>query len=484
MQIEGHELEPLKPIDLPNCHTVADMLNGYYYSCGRARELGEVARTLAELCRSANKPYIIFGGRRDSCLGKVLSEMVERNWFQKILMPYEYRHHSYGGENVLIVDNFYGSDEDALYKKPKRSIFILPDYRDIPAHTGEGYYHDAVFEDPEFVIPALYHFLKESLAGKPTSIIDFMHDLRRFGGIAPLIPAAAENFAEMVSDPDMTIILTITGVMTIAQFDWMICDIIERKMCHVLSCTGALMAHGLTKSIGLSHFKHNPHLNDSVLRKHQVNRITSSYEMEESLDQVEKVEIDILDSTREKIISPSYLHEQMGKYLAQHYQKERGILKSAYLHNVPVFVPAFSDSEIQNNKIVHNRLRKIAGLKKIFVDEELDVERWISVNSNSKKLGIFAIGGGPPRNTAQNTCPLIDILNKRAGESLIPKKFSRGVRICADPPDLENMSTATFAECVSWGKAEPDGNFVEIRADAISTWPFIVKYAMEITERI
>ncbi len=51
------------------------------------------------------------------------------------------------------------------------------------------------------------------------------------------------------------------------------------------------------------------------------------------------------------------LNRDIGKYLSENV-KERGILKSAYEKGVPVFVPAFSDSEIGLDFALHNRARK------------------------------------------------------------------------------------------------------------------------------
>ena len=50
------------------------------------------------------------------------------------------------------------------------------------------------------------------------------------------------------------------------------------------------------------------------------------------------------------------LNREIGK-LPQREREGRGILKSAYEKNVPVFVPAFTDSEIGLDFALHNRTR-------------------------------------------------------------------------------------------------------------------------------
>ena len=57
-----------------------------------------------------------------------------------------------------------------------------------------------------------------------------------------------------------------------------------------------------------------------------------------------------------KCICSYKINREIGRYLSEHV-KDRGILKSAFEKNVPVFVPAFSDSEIGLDVALHNRAR-------------------------------------------------------------------------------------------------------------------------------
>ena len=51
------------------------------------------------------------------------------------------------------------------------------------------------------------------------------------------------------------------------------------------------------------------------------------------------------------------LNHAIGAHLAKHAKDQRGILKSAYEKGVPVFVPAFTDSELGLDVALNNRLR-------------------------------------------------------------------------------------------------------------------------------
>jgi deoxyhypusine synthase len=240
------------------------------------------------------------------------------------------------------------------------------------------------------------------------------------------------------------------------------------------------MAHGLVSSIGLKHYKYNPAYNDTALARRKLNRVTDTLEPETNLDNVEHVigkVIDELDGARP--ISPTLLNKLIGKHLMENYPQERGILKSAYLRDVPVFVPAFVDSELGNDLYIHNMKRRRRGKKPILMDLELDSTELIKRVTGAKRFGIFSIGGGVPRNNVQNVAPLIEIINERLGPTFSARRFSYGIRICPDKPYFGHLSGCTYSENESWRKATKDGIYAEVQADATQVWPFLIKYIME-----
>jgi deoxyhypusine synthase len=178
-------------------------------------------------------------------------------------------------------------------------------------------------------------------------------------------------------------------------------------------------------------------------------------------------------------LSPTILNRLIGKHLAEHYAGERGILKSAYLQRVPVFVPAFVDSELGNDLYIHNLKRRRRKKKPVLMDLERDSKRLIEIVTEAARFGIFSIGGGVPRNNVQNVSPLIEIINERLGPTLPNRRFTYGVRICPDKPHFGHLSGCTYSENESWRKAAKDGIYAEVLADATQVWPFLVKYIME-----
>src|SRR5689334_1452944 len=71
---------------------------------------------------------------------------------------------------------------------------------------------------------------------------------RRLGEAADLLHA-------MTTDPDCYVVCTLSGAMTVAKMGLVICRMIEHGMVDCIVSTGALMAHGLSEAVGLTHYK-------------------------------------------------------------------------------------------------------------------------------------------------------------------------------------------------------------------------------------
>jgi deoxyhypusine synthase len=474
------EFEELRSLDLRACATVGDIIDAMRFCAFGARMLGEVSHTILEMVTAKSKPTIVYSGLPDSPLGSLLKKFVEKGWCRKLILPSAYAREKTHGETVIVVGPFSERNAEAIYRQPARSVFINPFDMARPGQIRDGYFPDAIFADPRYIMPLIDAALEEWVDGKRRSTISLLRSLGRYGGLAAQVARGAKALEAMVRDQDCARFLTISGAMTVGKMDLVICDMIELGMIHAISSTGALMAHGLVSSIGLKHYKYNPRYDDTELARRKLNRVTDTLEPETNLDTVEEIIGEVIDNLDGKqTLSPTALNRLIGKYLAEHYPNERGILKSAYLKKVPVFVPAFVDSELGNDIYIHNIKRRRRGKKPILMDLERDSKELIKIVTGAKKFGIFSIGGGVPRNNVQNVAPLIEIINERLGPTYPNRRFSYGVRICPDKPHFGHLSGCTYSENESWRKADKNGIYAEMLADATQVWPFLIKYLME-----
>ncbi|UCG14672.1 MAG: deoxyhypusine synthase family protein [Deltaproteobacteria bacterium] len=300
---------------------------------------------------------------------------------------------------------------------------------------------------------------------------------------------AAEVLTEMVSDPDCQVVATFSGAMTVAKMGLVICDMIDWGWLDVIISTGALMAHGFVEAAGMVHFKHENRLDDVALYRRGYNRVYDTLELEKNLDRTERIISEILDRMdQSKPFGSEIFCRELGQWLVEH-TDQPGILRNAYLKGIPVYVPAFTDSELALDMATWMVSRVMAGDAEISVNQAfkqvsgsfnpfLDLMSYSQRVLEAKRVGIFTIGGGVPRNWAQQVSPFLEILQERCDRSLPLRKFHYGVRICPEPVHWGGLSGCTYSEGISWGKfvaPQEGGRFAEVLCDATVAWPFLVK---------
>ena len=93
---------------------------------------------------------------------------------------------------------------------------------------------------------------------------------------------------------------------------------------------------------------------------------------------------------------------------------------------------------------------------------------------DSKKSGILELGGGVPKNTAQQTGPLLDQILRRSdgGHDYI-------IQITDARPDTGGLSGATLQEGKSWGKVQDAHHgMVTVYADVTIAFPILALYVL------
>ncbi|MBI3179384.1 MAG: deoxyhypusine synthase family protein [Deltaproteobacteria bacterium] len=306
--------------------------------------------------------------------------------------------------------------------------------------------------------------------------------LTAFGGRQ--LGEAAEVAEAMIRDPKCFVVMTLSGAMTVAKQGLLVCEMIDRGWVQAIISTGALMCHGLVEAQGRAHFKHDARMNDSELYDKGYDRVYDTIELEASLDETDHFVRSVIDKLPEgTTLSSQLVFYELGKHLDNTLPKSaRAILRSAYRKGVPIYVPAFTDSEIGLDIATMNHLRSRAGKSRRPFDPYLDLDDYARWVASQERNGVFTIGGGVPRNWAQQVGPYLDLLEKRTGIPSLGFRFSYGVRICPEPVHWGGMSGCTYSEGVSWGKFVPSqegGRFAEVLSDATVVWPLLTRGLIE-----
>jgi deoxyhypusine synthase len=298
---------------------------------------------------------------------------------------------------------------------------------------------------------------------------------RRLGEGADLLEA-------MVRDEDCFRVVTVSGAMTVAKQGLVLCEMIDRGWVQAIVSTGALMTHGLVEGSGGQHFKHRPSMRDEDLYQRGYNRIYDTIELEKNLDDVEALLREALaDLEPDAVLSSHSILHKLGEHLAKH-TPHRAVLKSAYERGVPIYVPAFTDSELGLDLAIFNHTLGRDQGRHFRFDPFIDLDDFAERVRQHETLGIFTIGGGVPRNWAQQVGPYLEILRSRLGSNDPVRRYKYAMRICPDSEHLGGLSGCSYTEGVSWGKFVPEeegGRFAEIFADATIAWPLIVRAVIE-----
>ncbi len=346
-------------------------------------------------------------------------------------------------------------------------------------HPQEGTGIDRELHDPfkDKLVP-----LEPLDLSKIHGIDDLVRAMGRTAFTAREIGIGADVLEAMARDKDCFVVMTLAGAMTVAKQGVVICDLIDNSIVKAVVSTGALMAHGLVEAAGRSHFVYDAKLNDVELYEAGYNRVYDTLEPETNLDFVEGIVAPILDKWDHNETVCSYkLNRAIGEYLHKNVNG-RGILRSAYEKNVPVFVPAFTDSEMGLDFALHNRKRQKEGRPLLRYDPFEDLNYFADTLLKQKRLGIFTIGGGVPRNWSQQFGPYCELRVRRGGEDIPLKRYHYGLRVCPEPVQWGGLSGSPYTEAVSWGKFVPPeegGKFGEVLLDATVGLPLIVGAVLE-----
>ena len=332
-------------------------------------------------------------------------------------------------------------------------------------------------------------------------------DLDKINGFSDLLEAmentsfsgrqlgkAYRILCECFSDPEVMTVMTLSGALTVAKQGWIVCDLIERGCVDVLVSTGALLTHGLVEGMGVKHYRCRD-FDDREFFKKGYNRIYDTIELESSFQELEAMlgeNLETLVPAVDGETPPSGSADfcrRFGELMGEQYPDDRNILTSAAKKDVPVYIPAFTDCEMGLDLAVRYIHTTRGNARNPFEKgPELPYNPFVDLMDYSDRiakhqgsLAIFTLGGGVPRNWAQQVAPLIDIMFQQ-GFPVKQRFFSRGVRICPEPVHWGGLSGCTYKEGVSWGKFVPEqkgGRYAEVHADATTVFPLLIKAVFE-----
>lgn len=278
---------------------------------------------------------------------------------------------------------------------------------------------------------------------------------------------AADIYLRMLNDPDCTVILTLAGSTSAGGCMQIYSDLVKNNMVDAIVATGAsIVDMDFFEALGFSHYRGTPYINDSFLRENYIDRIYDTYIDEEELQVCDETIRIIADSMKPGVYSSREFIAEMGKYLTTNAKKPGSLVQLAYENQVPVFCPAFSDSSAGFGLVSHQWNNPE---KHVSIDSVKDFLELTRIKMEAGTSGLFMIGGGVPKNFAQDTVVCAEIL----GREVPMHKYAIQITV-ADARDGA-CSSSTLKEASSWGKVDTVYEQM-VYAEATTVLPLIASY--------
>jgi Deoxyhypusine synthase len=297
-----------------------------------------------------------------------------------------------------------------------------------------------------------------------TPIIDSM---RKMSFTSRDTANATDILLKMVSDDKCTNILTLAGSTSAAGCMQVYVDMVKNNMIDVVVATGAsIIDMDFFEALGHKHYRGSTEINDGILRDLYIDRIYDTFIDEEELQNCDGTIKEIADSLERRPYSSREFIKEIGKWLVENSVKKDSLIQTCYENNVPIFCPAFSDSSAGFGLAKHQWENPE---KHVSIDSVADFLELTKIKMAAGVTGLFMIGGGVPKNFAQDTVVCAEILGKE-----VPMHQYAVQITVADVRDGA-CSSSTLKEASSWGKVQVTDEQM-VYAEATSVLPLIVSY--------
>ena len=303
---------------------------------------------------------------------------------------------------------------------------------------------------------------------KAINSMDIINAMKKMSFSARDLANASNIYDRMLKEKKCVIILTLSGSTSAAGCMQVYVDMVKNNMIDAIVSTGAsIVDMDFFEALGFKHYQGTPFVDDKLLRKLYIDRIYDTFIDEEQLQACDKTIKLIADTLPPRAYSSREFIWEMGKYLKKKAKKKDSLVQAAYENDVPIFCPAFSDSSAGFGLVLHQNGRPE---NHVSIDSVKDFRELTMIKIAAGTSGLLIIGGGVPKNFAQDTVVCAEILGKEAPMH----KYAVQITV-ADVRDGA-CSSSTLKEANSWGKV--DSSFEQmVYAEATTVLPLLASYA-------
>jgi deoxyhypusine synthase len=303
---------------------------------------------------------------------------------------------------------------------------------------------------------------------KQHNVVPLVDAMSKMAFSARDLGRAAQIYDQMLQEKDCAIILCLAGSLISAGLKQVLVDLVENNMVDAIVSTGAIIVdQDFFEALGFHHYKGDIFMSDDVLRQLAIDRIYDTYIDEDQLRVCDATCGEIADSLEPRPYSSREFIREMGRYLQKRGQTTNSVVLSAFEKGMPIFCPAFSDCSAGFG-LIHHQFKNPDN--HLSIDSAKDFLELTQVKIASKQSGLLMIGGGVPKNFAQDTVVAGDYLGFDVGMH----KYAVQITVADDRDGA--LSGSTLKEANSWGKVDLGAEQM-VYAEATLALPLIAGYA-------
>lgn len=308
----------------------------------------------------------------------------------------------------------------------------------------------------------------EHLDFKATNVVPLVEQMGKTAFSARDLANAARIYDRMLQDPGCNIFLCLAGSIVSAGMKQVLVDMVTHNMVDVIVASGAnIVDQDFFEGCGFRHYQGTPLVDDDVLRRLKISRIYDTYIDEDELCEVDKIITRLAEDLEPRPYSSREFIQELGRYLQRNGKDSPTITRAALEHDVPIFVPAFSDCAAGFGLLNHQWKNPD---RHVSIDSVKDFLELALIKRHSKDTGLFEIGGGVPKNFAQDVALATDVM----GKPPVMHKYAIQITV-ADVRDGA-LSGSTLREACSWGKVSLQHEQM-VYAEVTLALPLIAGYA-------
>ena len=293
---------------------------------------------------------------------------------------------------------------------------------------------------------------------KDMKIIDLINQFEASGVLgAGRVARACDILADMISDEDMNVFLSLGGPLIPGGMRNIVTKMIREGHVNLIVSSGANITHDLVESFGGAHYRHEGK-DDEELNEEGIGRIADINVGSDdfTLFETEITKIFEKIASEKNVVSIQELLHEIGLLV----EDENSFVAAAARNDVPIFAPGLIDSMMGLQLWIFSQDHDFT------VSAAGDMPLLSDIVFGSQKVGAVLLGGGLTKHYT-------------LASNVITGGLDAAIQITMDRPEAGSLGGAPLEEAKSWAKARCGSSLASVVGDVTVIFPLIYAAALD-----